>query len=230
MRRKIGRCRDPVDGSKRINSRTHTVSHPVNVGVHPIVLVWQRAWCSCPENCSAGAATATPTRWLTSHAGSVAGPAECRSMRQRSTSIRHARAPIQRKIEWTLQLSATLSVRLAESCCGLRWSCPGARPVNRKHWFGLAMSAISLAMVAPSLEAAPMGGIAPSVRTVVGAGWGLERAAHRRCWRQGGRLLCRWFSAPRYHLPDAYYSYAPNTFPTARPPWASSAYSPPSPN
>ena len=102
--------------------------------------------------------------------------------------------------------------------------------MNRKHWFGLAMSAVSLAMVAPPLEAAPMGGIAPSVRAVVGASWGLERAAHRGCWRQGGRLLCRWYSAPRYHLPDAYYSYAPNTFPTARPPWASSPYSPPSPN
>jgi hypothetical protein len=102
--------------------------------------------------------------------------------------------------------------------------------VNRKHWLVLAISAISLAMMAQPLEAAPMGIIAPDLQTVAGLRWGLERAAYRRCWRQGGRRLCRWYGAVGYRLPDAYYNYAPNTFPTARPPWASSPYSAPSPN
>ena len=102
--------------------------------------------------------------------------------------------------------------------------------VNLKHWLVAAITATFLAAIVQSSEAASMRGIRPDVETVAGPEWNLERVAFRRCWRQGGRRLCRWHSVPRYHLPEAFYNYAPNTFPTARPPWARLPYSAPSPN
>ena len=104
--------------------------------------------------------------------------------------------------------------------------------VNLKHWLVAAITATFLAAIVQSSEAASMRGIRPDVETVAGPEWNLERVAPSVAAgvRRGRRGLCRWRSVPRYHLPEAFYNYAPNTFPTARPPWARLPYSAPSPN
>jgi hypothetical protein len=54
-----------------------------------------------------------------------------------------------------------------------------------------AAGALALCSLAAAVEASPIGNLSGVAKAAAHAS-PAEKAAHRRCWRRGGALRCRW--------------------------------------